>query len=284
METEARDWALVVEDLMPLIIDYGLNFIAAILILVAGWSLANWAARRTRERAVSSAKFDNTLAPVISQSVRLLILLVTVLAVLDQFGVQTASLIAILGAAGLTVGLALQGTLSNIASGFMLLFLRPFKVGDTVEVHGTLGVVDEIGLFTTQLHSFDNISIVIPNTKVWDNKIRNLSAFGRRRAELIFSISYQDDIGRAMDLIRKIVKADERVLAEPEPVVGVNSLNEYSVDIVVRPWTERQNVLSLSFDLRKKVKEAFDEHGISIPFPQREINVIKGDSGEIEGG
>lgn len=274
METETRDWALVIEDLFPLIIDFGLSLLAAILILVAGWSLANWAARKTRNRALSSARFDATLAPVFAQIVRLLILLITILAVLDQFGIQTASLIAILGAAGLAIGLALQGTLSNIASGIMLLFLRPFKIGDTVEVHGTLGVVDEIGLFSTHLHSFDNISIIIPNTKVWDNKIRNLSAYGRRRLELEFSISYQDDIGKAMDLMREILDSDDRVLSEPEPVIGVSNLGDNSVDIVIRPWTERQNVLKLSFDLRKRVKEMFDEHGIHIPFPQREVNVI----------
>ncbi|MEX1213355.1 MAG: mechanosensitive ion channel domain-containing protein [Balneolaceae bacterium] len=263
------------DDLLPLIIEHGLSLLGAVVILFAGWALANWAARKVRGRLTTSERFDETLIPVIGQSVRVMVLVVTILAVLGQFGIQTASIIAVLGAAGLAVGLALQGTLSNVASGMMLLILRPFKVGDVVDISGTLGIVDEIGLFTTEMHSFDNLGIVMPNTQVWGSKIVNYTKFDTRRVDLEFGISYGDDMDKAMKLIKEVLDADERILAEPEPLLAVATLGDSSVGIRVRPWAKTPDVWPLRYDLTKKVKESFDQNGISIPFPQRDVHLIQ---------
>lgn len=263
------------EELIPLVVDHGLSLIGAILILILGWILANWAAKRVRDRAAEAKRFDDTLVPVFGQTVRIIILIVTVLAVLGQFGVQTTSLIAVLGAAGLAVGLALQGTLSNIAAGMMLLILRPFKVNDVVDVGGTMGVVDAIGLFTTEMHTFDNIGIVMPNSQVWGTKIMNYSRYEIRRVDMEFGIGYGDDMDKAMKLIKQALDEDDRVLKEPEPLIAISELNDSSVDIRVRPWTASANVWPLQYALKKSVKEKFDANGVSIPFPQRDVHLFK---------
>jgi small conductance mechanosensitive channel len=272
---EMEDIGQYTETLLPLIFEHGLSLIGAILILIAGWIVANWAGKKVREKAGKTQKFDDTLVPIFGQTVRLLILIVTVLAVLGQFGVQTASIIAVLGAAGLAVGLALQGTLGNIAAGMMLLILRPFKIGDVVDIGGTMGVIDEIGLFTTDMHSFDNIGIIMPNSRVWGAQIMNYSKFGTRRVDMEFGISYSDDMDKAMQLIQQVLESDERVLAEPEPLIAISNLGDSSVEIRVRPWTESQNVWPLRYELTKKVKESFDANGVSIPFPQRDVHLFK---------
>src|SRR6056297_2623887 len=209
------------EELTALVISHGLSLIGAVIILIVGYTIARWVSKRVRNSALKSEKFDDTLAPVFSQTVKVVILVITLLAVLGQFGVETASIIAILGAAGLAVGLALQGTLSNVAAGMMLLILRPFKVGDVIEVSGTLGIVDEIGLFTTQMHSFDNIGIVMPNSRVWGTEIKNLTQYDTRRRDLALGISYTDDMDKAVKLIEEVLQADDRVMKEPEWLITV---------------------------------------------------------------
>ena len=213
--------------------------------------------------------------PILAQTTRILILIITVLAVLGQFGIETTSVVAILGAAGLAVGLALQGTLSNIAAGMMLLLLRPFKVGDAVSIGGTMGIVDAIGLFTTELHSFDKIGIVMPNSRVWGTEIQNLSKFETRRVDMEFGISYKDDMDKAISLIWEVLNVDERVMKEPEPLVAVSNLGDSSVDIRVRPWTETKNVWPLRYAITKGIKEKFDANGVSIPFPQRDVHLFQ---------
>lgn len=263
------------DDLLPLIVEHGLSLLGAVVILVVGWMIANWSARKVRDRLSVSDRFDDTLVPVMGQSVRIMVLVVTILAVLGQFGIQTTSIIAVLGAAGLAVGLALQGTLSNVASGMMLLILRPFKIGDVVDISGTLGVVDEIGLFTTEMHSFDNLGIVMPNTQVWGSKIVNYTKFDIRRVDMEFGIGYGDDMDKAMKLIKEILDADERILTEPETLLAVATLGDSSVGIRVRPWTQTSEVWPVYYDLTKKVKESFDQNGISIPFPQRDVHLFQ---------
>src|SRR6056297_1545761 len=172
------------ESLMPLFVEYGLSIIGAVLILFIGWTIAGWASRKTVKKATDSEKIDETLIPILGQTVRILLLVVTILAVLNQFGVETASIIAVLGASALAIGLALQGTLSNVAAGAMLLILRPFKVGDAVSIGGTTGIVDSIGLFTTEMHTFDNIGVSMPNSRVWGNEIQNLNKFDTRRVDM----------------------------------------------------------------------------------------------------
>ncbi len=263
------------DDMMPLLVEHGLSVIGAVVILILGWMLAGWAKKKVVARASKTKNIDDTLVPILGQTTKVLIMIVTVLAVLGQFGVETTSIIAVLGASALAVGLALQGTLSNIAAGVMLLFLRPFKVGDAVNIGGTMGIVDTIGLFTTELHSFDNIGISMPNSKVWGAEIQNISKFGTRRVDMEFGIGYGDNMDKAIAIIQEILDEDERVLKEPKPLIAVSNLGDSSVDIRVRPWTNSANYWPLLYDITKKVKERFDENGVSIPFPQRDVHLFK---------
>jgi len=274
MEEQLGGLSEYYDTLMPLIIEYGMSVIGAILILILGWSVANWAAKRVRKSGEKSEKVDNTLVPILAQIIRVLIIIITILAVLNQFGVETTSIVALLGAAGLAVGLALQGSLSNIAAGVMILALRPFKIGDAVEIGGTVGVVDEIGLFVTELHSFDNVGITMPNSMVWGNEIQNYSRHDTRRVDMVFGIGYSDDIDKAISIIKDILSADDRVLPEPETLIAVGNLGDSSVDIKARPWCNSADYWDLLHDITKKVKEEFDANDISIPFPQRDVHVF----------
>lgn len=260
---------------MRYLIDYGLSVIGALAILIIGWIIANWVSRRVLKMTGRTEQIDDTLSPLLVKGTKILILIITILAVLNQFGVETASIIAVLGTIGLAIGLALQGTLSNIASGFMLLTLRPFNVGDAVDVGGTSGVVDEIGLFVTEMHTFDNIAITMPNSRVWGNEIKNLTRNETRRVDMEIGIGYDDDIDKAMTVIKEILDADERVLPEPEPLLAVGSLGDNAVVLRVRPWTETSNTWPLRYDLTKKIKQRFDEEDISFPYPQRDVHLFK---------
>lgn len=263
------------ETLVPMIVDYGINIIGAILILIAGFIVARWASNKTMRWAVQSEKVDNTLAPILSQVIRVGVIIVTLLAVLGQFGVETTSIVAVLGASALAVGLALQGTLSNIAAGVMILSLRPFRVGDAVNIGDTMGVVDEVGLFTTEMHTFDNIGISMPNSQVWGAEIQNLNRFETRRVDFQFGIGYEEDVEKALSLINEILSKDERVLADPAPLIEVSELADESVNIIARPWSKRTDYWPLKFDVIKKVKERFDEEKIGFAVPKRDIYLHK---------
>lgn len=263
------------DTLLPIVVEHGLSVVGAVLILIAGYIVANWAAKKVRAKAGQSKAIDNTLVPILSQTTKIFIIIVTLLAVLGQFGVETTSIVAVLGASALAVGLALQGTLSNVAAGVMLLILRPFKIGDVVSVGGTMGVVDSIRLFTTEMHSFDNIGISMPNSEVWGAEIQNLNRFETRRVDMEFGIGYGDDMDKAIKIIKDILDEDDRVLKEPEPLIVISNLGDSSVGIRVRPWTESSNVWPLRYDITKKVKERFDANDISIPFPQRDVHLFK---------
>jgi small conductance mechanosensitive channel len=257
---------------------WGLQVLGALVVLVVGRWAARWA-RRALERALARSKLDATLTPFLSGLAYYLMLTFVVIAVLGLFGVQTASLIAVLGAAGLAVGLALQGTLANFAAGVMLLGFRPFGVGDYVEAGGTAGSVAEIGIFTTRLNTPDNVQILVPNAAIYGAVIKNYSANDTRRNDLTMSISYGDDIGRAIGVIRSVLAGDDRVLAEPEPVIAVGALGESSVDLVVRPWCARTDYWPLRFDLTRKLKEELEAAGCTIPFPQRDVHLTRNSAG-----
>jgi small conductance mechanosensitive channel len=265
----------VTETLIPLMTDYGLQVLGALIVFIAGWILAKWASKRVARATAKAERVDNTLGPIFIKTTRITILVITLLIVLGQFGVETASIIAVLGTIGLAIGLALQGTLSNIASGILLLVLRPFNVGDVVDIGGALGIVDEIGLFVTEMHTFDNIVITMPNSKIWGGKIENYTRNSTRRVDLEFGIHYDDDINKAMDIIKEVLNNDERVLVEPEPLIAVGTLADSSVNIRVRPWTQTENVWPLRYDLLKRIKERFDEEDITIPFPQRDVHMFQ---------
>jgi small conductance mechanosensitive channel len=209
----------------------------------------------------------------VSGAVYYLALTAVVLAVLSLFGIQTTSVIAVLGAASLAVGLALQGTLSNFAAGTMLLLFRPFRLGDWVEVAGVAGSVQEIGLFSTVLHTADNVRITLSNSSVYGDTIKNYSANETRRNDLVVGISYDDDIARALETIQSVLAADPRVLRDPEPVVAVAELADSSVNLVVRPWCAGTDYWGLRFDLTRRLKEALEEAGCSIPYPQRDVHL-----------
>lgn len=247
------------------------NVIIAIAILIAGWVGGNWANKQIRK----IKKIDETLKSFFATGAKYLIFAVAVITVLQQFGVQTASLLAILGAAGLAIGLALQGTLSNVASGVMLLFLRPFNVGDTITCGGVSGTVKSLGLFATELATGDNVYIFVPNSNLWNTNIQNFSRNEERRQDITIGISYTDDIAKALKTLENTVKADSRVIAGEgkEPEVMVSNLGDFAVQLTARFWSSNADAGPLKVDLTKAVKESFDGAGITIPFPTRTIEM-----------
>ncbi len=204
------------------------------------------------------------------------VLAFTVIAVLGRFGVQTTSLVALIGAAGLAIGLALQGALSNVAAGVLLLALRPFRVGDAIDIAGTAGVVDDMGLFVTRLTSFDGVPLFLPNSSVWGKQVSNYSQAGQRRNDLIVGIGYGDDVAKAMAVLQELVAGEERALEDPAPLVAVESLGDSSVNLLLRYWTGAGDFFATKLDMTRAVKERFDAEGISIPFPQRDLHVVEG--------
>ena len=257
--------------LLPAFVEHGLSMLSAVLILIAGFWFAGKARQWTITGIARIPGIDEMLQNFFGTMVRYLVLIFTLMAVLAKFGVQTASLIALLGAAGLAVGLALQGTLSNVAAGVMLLIFRPFRAGHYVEVGGIGGTVKLLSLFTTELTTPDNVQIFVPNSQIWGQAVRNFSFHPTRRVDFSFGISYADDIGKAMAAIRAELEADPRCLKEPEPFLGVGSLGDSSVNITARVWTANADYWPFKFDLTRRVKERLDSEGITIPFPTRTV-------------
>lgn len=257
-----------------LVTAYGLQVVGAVVILIVGWVAAGWARSAANKGLGKIRGMDETLQHFLSTLVRYLVIAVTVVMVLERFGVQTASLIAVLGAAGLAIGLALQGTLSNLAAGVMLLFFRPFKIGDFVDAAGISGTVKVISLFTTEMATPDNVKIIVPNKQLWDTSIKNFSANPTRRVDFLLGVGYGDDIDKAFKVIKDIVDADSRCHKEPEPQIVVGNLGESSVDIIVRVWCDAGDYWGIKFDLTKAFKQTFDKEGIEIPFPQRVVHMV----------
>jgi small conductance mechanosensitive channel len=268
------DFQATIQSLVDLGVTYGLQILYAIIVLIVGRMIAG-AIRNGLRRALEKGNVDATLVPFLTNAAYYLVLAVVLIAVLQFFGIQTASLIAVLGAAGLAVGLALQGTLSNFSAGVMLLLFRPFKIGDYVEVGGTAGGVQEIGIFTTTLNTPDNVRIIVPNSSVFGQTIKNYTANDTRRNDLVMGISYGDDIGKAIETIQSVLNSDERVLKDPVPVIAVNELADSSVNLVVRPWCAKADYWALRWDLTRTLKERLEAAGCSIPFPQRDVHLFR---------
>ena len=245
--------------------------VLAAVILIVGFYLAGFFRRRITRIAESSRHFDNTMGRFLANVVRYGILALTIIFVLQNFGFQTASLVALMGAAGLAIGLAMQGVLTGVASGVMLVIFRPIKVGDFVEVNGKMGTVMDISIFTTELATVDNVQVIMPNTSVWSNTITNYSVYDMRRAQWVFGVSYGTDLARAEKIIRDTIMGDPRSLEKPEPFLQVNNLGDFSVDFLVRVWVASSDYWQYQADMKRKVKEAFDAAGIEIPFPTRTI-------------
>jgi len=254
-----------VNDLVPIL----WNAVRALVFLVGGYIAAGIVQRTIRHRVYASEYLDNTLGSFFASIAKWLILAVVVIAVLQLFGFQATSLVAVLGAATLAVGLALQGTLSNVAAGVMLIIFRPFKLGNYVAIAGTSGTVKDLNLFVTELATPDNVQIIVPNGKIWGEIITNYSAHDLRRLDMTFGIDYGDSADKAIGIILDRAAADERVLRDPEPWVRVVNLNTSSVDIGVRFWCQAADYWDLKFALTKAIKEAFDKNGISIPYPHQ---------------
>lgn len=254
---------------------YGLQVVGAIIILIIGWMISKWAQSAANKALGRIKGFDETLRHFLSATLRYVLLTITIVMVLERFGVQTASLIAVVGAAGLAVGLALQGTLSNVAAGVMLLLFRPFKVGEYVDAGGIAGTVKTIGLFSTEFATPDNVKIIVPNKQLWDTAIFNYSANKTRRVDFTLGIGYGDDIDKAFRVINEILDNDPRCHAEPARQIVVGNLGESSVDIIVRVWADAGDYWGLKFDLTKTFKQRFDAEGIEIPFPQRTLHMLR---------
>ena len=253
---------------------YGTRIIGAVAILVIG-RVATGILSSVVRRLLKRADVDITLTKFLVSLTRIGLLTFIIVAAISTLGVETTSFIAVLGAAGLAVGFALQGSLSNFASGVMLVIFRPFKVGDYVEAGGSAGVAEEVRIFNTVLKTPDNKKVIIPNSKITGDNIVNYSAKEMRRIDLVFGIGYGDDIRKAKQVLQQILAADERILKDPPPSIGVLELGDNSVNFAVRPWVKTADYWAVYFDVTEKVKLTFDEQGISIPFPQRDVHMFQ---------
>lgn len=253
------------------VIPWAINIAMALAIFIVGKFVINILGN-ILEKLLRKAKMDEILVNFVASIVKAILLLFVVIAALDQLGVNTTSLIAVLGAAGLAVGLALQNSLQNFAAGVMLIIFRPFKAGDFVEVAGVAGVVESISIFSSTMRTGDNKEVIIPNGSIYGGTITNYSARDTRRVDMVFGIGYDDDIKKAKDLLTRIVTEDERVLADPAPVIALSELADSSVNFVVRPWVNSGDYWAVLWDTNEKVKLQFDENGISIPYPQMDVH------------
>lgn len=262
------------ETASAMVVEYGMSVIGAILVFIIGRMVAGWLRNKVKA-GLAKAGTDASLIPFFSSMLYYVVMGVVVIAVLSLFGIETTSLIAVFGAAGLAVGLALQGTLSNFAAGVMLLVFRPIRVGDFVDVAGQAGTVKEIAIFSTVLHTGDNVRIIIPNSQVFGDTIKNFSYNPTRRIDLVMGIGYGDDIAKAMEIIERVVTGDSRTLTDPAPTIAVSELADSSVNLVVRPWCNAEDYWALRWDLTRKLKEELEAGGCNIPFPQRDVHVLE---------
>jgi len=247
-----------------------LNLLGAIVVFFLG----RWAARLIRRISIGMlqrAKVDETLTKFLTNIIYSLALAFVVVAVLDQLGVNTTSFAAIIASAGLAVGLALQGSLSNFAAGVMLILFRPFGVGDFIKAGGVAGVVEEVRIFNTRIRTGDNVQIIVPNGQITTDVITNFSVKDTRRIDLVVGCGYADDLRAVKRFLKELLDADERILSDPEPVVAVNELGESSIDFVVRPWVKAADYWAVRWELNEKIKLGFDEQGFNIPFPSHDV-------------
>lgn len=247
------------------------NTLAAVFIIVVGFVIAGFVSRRIHGIGENHASLDDTLFGFLGNIARYVVLAFTGLFVLNTFGVETTSVIAVIGAAGLAVGLALQGTLSNLAAGIMIVLFRPLKLGDFVEINDTVGTVKDITLNYTELANLTNVKVIVPNSEVWGNTIKNYSDYPKRRAQWTFGVGYGVNLSDAENVIRDTIMADARSHSEPEPFIQVNNLNSSSVDFLVRVWCDSDVYFQYQADMKRKVKEALDAADINIPFPTRTV-------------
>ena len=253
---------------------FGLKIVAAIVILVIGRWVAGFL-KNFSIKLMTKSNVDATLVKFLGHVIYIALLTFVVLAALGQLGIQTTSFIAVIGAAGLAVGLALQGSLSNFAAGVLMIFFRPFKVGDVIEGAGVLGTVEEIQIFTSLLKTPDNKAVIVPNAKLTADNITNYTAKPVRRVDLVFGVSYSDDIDNVKETINDVLKQDDRILDDPPPTIGLLEMADSSINFAVRPWVKPSDYWNVYFNINELMKKRFDKEGISIPFPQRDVHVYE---------
>lgn len=252
---------------------YWLQVVGAIIILVVGRWLAKFISKLVA-KAMTKAKIDATLTRFVQHLCQIALLVFVIIAALQKLGVPVGNFVVVIGAAGLAIGFALQGSLSNFAAGIMLIIFKPFKVGDFIEAAGKMGTVKEIQIFNTILNSPDNVRVIIPNGQVTGGNIMNFTVNGTRRIDLVVGVSYEDDLKKTQEVIEEVIKSDDRILQEPAYTVAVSELGDSSVNFVVRPWVNAADYWSVRFDLIEGIKLALDKNGISIPYPQRDVHMI----------
>jgi small conductance mechanosensitive channel len=256
------------------IVNFGKNLVIALVIFYVGRLVINIVVRGLR-KMMQRQQVDKTLETFVCNLVRMALLVVVVIAAIGALGIQTTSLIAIFGAAGLAVGLALQGSLSNFAAGVLIVLFRPYRVGDYIEAAGIAGTVEQVQILTTILATPDNKQIIVPNSQVMNSVITNYSAKDTRRVDMVVGVSYSDDLDKVRAILEDLVAADDRILDEPRCQIAVHTLADSSVNFVVRPWVKSSDYWGVWFDLTEAVKKRFDAEGVSIPFPQQDVHLYK---------
>ena len=264
----------VIAKLQEWIALYGLKVILAVVILVVG-RFAAIGVRSLVRRMMEKSRVDKTLVSFITNLSYIAVMAFVIIAALGQLGVQTASFVAVIGAAGLAIGLALQGSLANFAAGVLMMLFKPFKVGDYIMAGGTSGAVVAIGIFTTELKSPDNKKVIVPNAKVTGDNITNFTANDQRRVDMVAGVSYSDNLDKVRKVLEGILSEDKRILKNPAPTIGVLELADSSVNFAVRPWVKTADYWDVYFATQEKIKKRFDAEGIAIPFPQQDVYVHK---------
>jgi small conductance mechanosensitive channel len=253
-------------------IDFAINLAIALAIFYVGKFVVSLIVRGIR-KLMRAQQIDKTLETFVCNLIRMVLLVVVIIAAIGQLGIETTSFIAIFGAAGLAVGLALQGSLSNFAAGVLIVLFRPYRVGDFVEAAGIAGVVEQVQILTTVLKTGDNKQIIVPNGQIMDSIITNYSANDTRRVDMVVGVSYDDDLDKVRSTLQELIDAEERILDEPAPTIAVSALADSSVNFVVRPWVKTSDYWGVMFDLTEAIKKRFDQEGISFPFPQQDVHL-----------
>jgi len=266
------DWTEIWTMLKTTGVDFSINVVTALVIFFVGKWVVNLIVRGI-VKAMQKGDLETTLRRFIASMARAVLMVFVIIAAIHQLGIQTASLIALLGAAGLAVGLALQGSLSNFAAGVLIVLFRPYKVGDWIEGGGVSGSVEEVQILTTVLKTGDNKRVIIPNSQIMGTTITNYSANDRRRVDLVIGVSYEDDLDKVRGEIEAVIAAEERILPDPPVTIAVSELADSSVNFVVRPWVRTEDYWGVFFALTEAIKKRFDQSGISIPYPQRDVHI-----------
>ena len=270
------DWAQMLEMVKTQGVELAINVAIAIAIFYIGKLVVGMVVRGMR-RVMQKQEIDKTLETFVANLVRMVLMVVVVIAAISALGIETTSFIAIFGAAGLAVGLALQGSLSNFAAGVLIVLFRPYRVGDFIEGADIAGVVEQVQILTTVLKTGDNKQIIVPNGQIMDSIITNYSAKDTRRVDMVVGVSYDDDLDKVRSVLEELVAADDRILDDPACTIAVSELGDSSVNFVLRPWTNTADYWGVKFDLTEAIKKRFDKEGISFPFPQQDVHLYKAD-------